>query len=235
MERDLVVLGFTLALLVGIPLLTVDEASLEGELTGPDRRRAVYLSGTASLVLMAGLTLLVAAWRDVPAAELAWRAGPLDAALAWAVGTTVAGLASATAAAWIFERLGLRESRLALFLMPRTRSERWLFLLLALAAGVCEEYVYRGMALHAVIAWTGSPEVAVVVTAVSFGLAHGYQRLAGVVRATILGVLLAVPVLVTDSLFPAVIAHFWMNAVIGLGGWRWMISGSERRGPGAGP
>lgn len=235
MNRDLVVLGFTLALLVGIPLLTVDEAELEDELTEPGRRRAVYLSGTLSLVFMAGLTFLVAAWRDVPAVALAWRAGPLDRALTWAVGVTLAGLLSAAGAARVFERLGFRESRLALFLMPRTRGEKWLFLLLALAAGVCEEYVYRGMALHALIAWTGSPAVAVGVTAVSFGLAHGYQRLAGVVRATILGVLLAAAVVVTDSLFPAVIAHFWLNAVIGLGGWRWMISGPERPGPGTGP
>lgn len=232
MSNDLVVLGFTLALIVGVPLLTVDAAELEGELTEPGRRRAVYLSGTLSLVLLAGITYLVAAWRDVPAVELGWRVGPLDTALAWALGATVARLASAAASAWVFERLGFKESRLALFLMPRTRGEKWLFLVLALAAGVCEEYVYRGMALHALVAWTENAGLAVGVTAVSFGLAHGYQRLAGVVRATILGALLAVPVLVTDSLFPAMIGHFWMNAVIGLGGWRWMLSGSDRRGRG---
>jgi hypothetical protein len=44
-----------------------------------------------------------------------------------------------------------------------------------------------------------------------------------VVRAAGLGMLLAVPVLITGSLFPAIVAHFWINAVLGLGGWRWLL------------
>ena len=39
-------------------------------------------------------------------------------------------------------------------------------------------------------------------------------------RATLLGFLLAVPVVVTGSLFPAIVAHFWINAAIGVGGWK---------------
>jgi membrane protease YdiL (CAAX protease family) len=66
----------------------------------------------------------------------------------------------------------------------------------------------------------GSPWPAMGLASVSFGISHGYQRLIGIVRATLLGTLLALPVVFTGSLFPAIVAHFWINAVIGIGGWK---------------
>ena len=63
---------------------------------------------------------------------------------------------------------------------------------------------------------------AVALVSVSFGISHGYQRLIGVLRATLLGALLALPVVWTGSLFPAIVAHFWINAAIGVGGWRYL-------------
>ncbi|MFB6240732.1 MAG: type II CAAX prenyl endopeptidase Rce1 family protein, partial [Gemmatimonadota bacterium] len=68
------------------------------------------------------------------------------------------------------------------------------------------------------------------VVAVAFGIAHGYQRAVGVVRAGVLGVLLGLPVLFTGSLYPAVVAHFWINLAIGLGGWRTLVPPGEREG-----
>jgi len=41
-----------------------------------------------------------------------------------------------------------------------------------------------------------------------------------VIRAGLLGLLLTIPVMWTGSLFPAIVAHFWINPAIGVGGWR---------------
>lgn len=214
---------FALLLLGAMPLLAASEEALEEVMEESGDRRSLYVAAGLSLLFLAGVTLAVAAATGLPAGALGWRTGPPGPALAWAAATTVAGLATVWALTALFRRLGLPEGRAVLFLLPRNRREMHAFLALALVAGLCEEYVFRGFALHVLEAWTGSPVLAVGATAVAFGLAHGYQRLSGVLRAGALGALLAVPVLATGSLFPAVAAHFWINAIIGLGGWRTLM------------
>jgi hypothetical protein len=49
----------------------------------------------------------------------------------------------------------------------------------------------------------------------------------GILRATALGAFLAVAVVQTESLFPAIVAHFWINAAVGLGLWRWLFPDAE--------
>lgn len=227
MVLSLVLKAFALLLLLGLPLMAVDEESLGPEFWERARRPAVYLSGSISLALLAGLTLAVVAWQGVEARDLGWRGGDREVLLAWAAGATGVGLALVGLVSRILERLGLEESRLALFLLPRTWREKRDFVLLALVAAVCEEYVYRGFLLHAFEAWGGGMWMAGVVTSLSFGLAHGYQRLAGIVRATLLGGILAAAVAGTGSLIPAVAAHLGINVTIGLGGWRWLVAGGE--------
>lgn len=223
---------FTLVLLASMPFLAASEEALEEVIEQGGDRRSLYVAAGLSLVLLAAVTLAVAAGTGLSGRELGWGTGPLAPALAWAVGTTAAGLALVWALTALFRRMGLAEGRAVLFLLPRDRRERNGFLGLALVAGVCEEYVFRGFALHVVEAWSGSPILAVAATSAAFGLAHGYQRLSGVLRAGSLGALLAVPVVATGSLFPAVAAHFWINAAIGLGGWRWLTPGDEVPDPG---
>lgn len=235
MEPSPVARIFALLLLATMPFLAASEEALEEVLEEGGSRRSLYVAAGLSLVLLAAVTLAVVAGTGLPGRDLGWRAGPPGPSLAWAAGTTVAGLAVVWALTAFFRRLGLPEGRAVLFLLPRNRREMHGFLLLALVAGVCEEYVFRGFALHVVEAWSGSPAVAVAATSVAFGLAHGYQRLSGVLRAAALGALLAVPVVATGSLFPAVAAHFWINAAIGLGGWRWLMPEDERPEPGHGP
>lgn len=216
------------ALLVALPLLATDEETIAELFSEAGDRTALYASAGLSLVLIAAAVWGISTLAGVEARALGWGRGPTGSGLAWAAGVTAAGLASVGLATKVMRATGLPESRAVLFLLPRDRRERWAFVALALAAGVCEEYVFRGFLLHVVEAWTGDTLVAVAATSVSFGLAHGYQRAAGVARATLLGMLLAAPVAATGSLFPAVAAHFWINVIIGLGGWRWLA-------PGAGP
>lgn len=228
MEPNLVVQAWALLLLVGLPLLAARDAGREEELErAAEFRRSIYVSIAVSLLVIAAVTLGIAAWQDVPGRALGWRVEAPGGAIAWSAAITAAGLLMAWLVGISARTLGLRESRLARLLMPRDAAEKRAFLLLAGVGAVCEEYVFRGFLLAVLESWSGSAWVAVAGTALSFGLAHGYQRLAGMARATLLGVLLALPVVWTGSLFPAVVAHFWINAAIGLGGWRWMIAGSD--------
>jgi len=213
---------YALVLLTGLPLLAVREASLARGLDEL-QRGAVYLSAIASSLLLAGITVAVAAWQDLSAAGLGWRVGAPGRLAVWAGGTAAAGLGLVATLTWVFVRAGGEESPVLLGLMPRTASETGTFVLLCVVAAVCEEYVFRGFALGVLTAWTGSAWAGAGVVALSFGLSHGYQRVGGVLRAAGLGMLLAVPVVITGSLFPAIVAHFWINVVLGLGGWRWLL------------
>lgn len=226
-STDPYVLGFALLLLCGLPLLSTGEETVRRALEEAGDRRALYLSAALSLALLAGATWAVAAWRGLEPAALGWRGGGLEDGLAWGAGTAAAGLVGVWIGTRLLRRLGVEETDVVLLLLPRSVGEKAAFLALVLIGALCEEYVFRGYVLRVIEGWaapTGAAAaIAIAASSVSFGLAHGYQRASGVLRATMLGLVLALPVVATGSLFPAVAAHFWINAVIGLGGWKWLL------------
>jgi membrane protease YdiL (CAAX protease family) len=96
-----------------------------------------------------------------------------------------------------------------LALLPRSRSERRLFTVVGLTAGLCEEWLYRGFFLAVVNALTGglSTGVLIVVAAVAFGLAHAYQGPSGIVATGLLGGVMAALYLQSGSLLLPVVLH----------------------------
>ena len=215
------VLGYAIALAIGLPLLAFrtglkDEHVAEVEAARP----AVYFSAAVSIGVLAAVTFGVSAWRSIPPEDVGWKVDAAWPAFAWAVGVAAAGLATI----WLVVRLGqalkLAESPLSFVLMPRTSREKRAFLLVAAVAAVGEEYLYRGFMYHVFTGTLGDPWTAAALTSVSFGVAHGYQKTIGMTRAALLGALLVVPVIWTGSLFPSIVAHFWINAAVGLGGWK---------------
>ncbi len=216
--------GYALVLLVGLPVMAALDARRGIELELALRfRRAIYGSIALSLLVVTGVTLGVASWQRVPPASLGWQVTGAAEGFIWAVAVAAAGLILAWLVSAAARALNLREGRIAQLLMPRDAREKRAFLLLSGIAAVCEEYVFRGFLLWTLAAWTSSPWFAAAIVSASFGLAHGYQRIAGIARASSLGFLLCVPVIATGSLFPAIVAHFWINAAVGLGGWRYLI------------
>ena len=84
---------------------------------------------------------------------------------------------------------------------------------LALTAGFCEELLYRGYLVWCVAPWLGQlGGMAAIVLA--FGVSHAYQGRKGAMRATLAGLVMAVIVLTSGSLIPAMIVH----ALIDIGG-----------------
>src|SRR5258708_39476419 len=89
---------------------------------------------------------------------------------------------------------------------------------LAVPAGVCEEFPYRGFALAAIIR-AGLPVwAAVVISSVLFGLAHIYQGRGGSVSTMLLGVLFGTARIVYHSLVPVVLWHSAVDLVAGVAG-----------------
>lgn len=231
MEPSAILQLYAMLLLIGLPALATRDAGRVGDVErAAEFRRAIYVSIAFSLVFIALLTMGIAWWQGVSGKAMGWTVADFRGALIWALAAAAAGLLTAWIVGATGRRLSWSEGGIARLLMPRSAPEKRAFLVLAGVGAVCEEYVYRGFLLWVVTAWSGGPEAAVAVTSLSFGLAHGYQKLPGILRATLLGVVLAVPVVITGSLFAAVVAHFWINAAIGLGGWRWLVADNGPEG-----
>jgi membrane protease YdiL (CAAX protease family) len=119
------------------------------------------------------------------------------------------GAASATLRA----RLGGAEP-----IMPRTVSELPAFFGVSLTAGFCEELLFRGFLI-----WVLQPLVglwiAAALAAVLFALGHAYQGLDGIVRTGLMGVVFTAIVLVTRSLWPAIVLHVAIDALGGVLCW----------------
>lgn len=116
-------------------------------------------------------------------------------------------------------------------LVPRTPGERRGFGALSITAGICEELLYRGFVMWYVGHWTGVT-FAVLISSVLFGFAHVYLGWPHVIRTTIVGVVFALIVIGTGSLWPAMIIHAAMDLLAGDLGYRAM---GEHRQEGSDP
>lgn len=106
--------------------------------------------------------------------------------------------------------------KLANRLLPVNLVEYLPYSALAITAGVCEEFVYRGFAI-AVLSRAGLPVwLVVIVSSVLFGLAHAYQGRGGIVSTGIFGVLLALGRLGFGSLIPVMMWHAGLDLAAGI-------------------
>lgn len=99
---------------------------------------------------------------------------------------------------------------------PHTRVELLLWFLLSLAAGSCEEFVFRGYLLQQFKRWWGSATVAIVVSSALFGCLHIYEGWGAVVGIGALGALYAMIAVRQGNLRGVVVAHFLQDALTGL-------------------
>jgi membrane protease YdiL (CAAX protease family) len=104
-------------------------------------------------------------------------------------------------------------------LIPHDAGELRLFNAVSITAGVCEEVLYRGFLLAYLGAWMGWP-AALVVSSLVFGLGHGYQGATGVIKAGLVGLLMGSIVLLTGSLWAAIILHAAIDLSAGRIGYR---------------
>jgi membrane protease YdiL (CAAX protease family) len=113
-------------------------------------------------------------------------------------------------------------------ILPQSRSELIPFLALAVTAGFCEEFLYRGFAM-AVLLRGGLPVwMVVIASSILFGLAHLYQGKSGFISTTILGVLFGVARVAFGSLAEVILWHAGVDLVAGLAGPKYLIKHADR-------
>jgi membrane protease YdiL (CAAX protease family) len=108
-------------------------------------------------------------------------------------------------------------------ILPQSTMELIPFFALAITAGLCEEFLYRGFAM-AVLTRLGLPTgIVIMLSSLIFGLAHLYQGRSGFVSTTVLGVLFGISRVAIGSLLPVVAWHIGVDLVAGIAGPRYLI------------
>jgi len=103
----------------------------------------------------------------------------------------------------------LRAFKRLAFMLPITPEERAWFGLVSVTAGICEEVLYRGFLIRYLSngPWHAGLWIALAIASISFGLAHGYQGLSGIIGTALLGAVMAVIFLSTGSLWLPMVLH----------------------------
>ena len=166
--------------------------------------------GIGQLLLVTVLLDWIDGWSVVPK-SLAF---PPDGLL-WILGCVAAHQVISLTAMGLRRMRGLPLEAGTVRLLPRNLHELAHFAPLALMAGVYEEFMYRGFAPDHLARWGLPLWLAVALATLSFGLSHGYKSLVGMLRSSLVGLVLAVPVLVTGTLLPSIIAHALMDLIAG--------------------
>jgi len=104
-------------------------------------------------------------------------------------------------------------------LLPQSWSEVAAFVVLAVTAGFCEEFIFRGYLQRQFLAWTGTAWVAIVLQALVFGSAHLYQGWRSVIAITVYGALFGILAWNRKSLRPGMIQHAGQDSLAGIAGY----------------
>lgn len=103
-------------------------------------------------------------------------------------------------------------------LLPQTTAEMVVWVILCATAGFCEEFIFRGYLQKQFFAITGRENRAVVLQAIIFGAAHGYQGWKGMVTIMIYGAMFGVLANMRKSLRPGMMQHAGQDIFSGIVG-----------------
>lgn len=107
-------------------------------------------------------------------------------------------------------------------ILPQSSVELPPYLALAITAGLCEEFLYRGFAMAALAHAGLSAWLVVLVSSILFGLAHSYQGRGGIVMTFVVGLVLGTSRLAYNSMVPAIFWHSAIDIVAGVAGRRYL-------------
>lgn len=116
------------------------------------------------------------------------------------------------------EKLETELSKLKMFL-PGNKAEFFIFFLIAITAGICEELLYRGWLQNLFIYTTGYVWIGLISGAVIFGIGHVYQGKMGMIQTGIIGLIFGAVFIFTGSLIAGQILHTAIDAVNGIVGY----------------
>ena len=218
-----IVLGSVLLLIAADHFIVWQAFIRQSQVDAAKARHALWLRG--ALLMWAASILVLWLWiaTGVPMSSVGfglpegWRLWvPLAATIAFAAlqGSSAIRVARLPVPS---EKLRMQLGGVAA-ISPRAASELPAFFGVSLTAGFCEELVFRGFLI-----WALQPLVdlwfAALLSALLFGAAHAYQGMAGVIRTSVLGLVFTAIVLLTRSLWPAIVLHAVVDAMGGVIAW----------------
>ena len=210
--------AYTTFLLVPLPAMLLVQTRLMDGLPAETEREAVYLSSAISVWTLAVFAMIAARVGGFTRDQLYLAVPGWTTLLLAAAATTAVGIGLMAGA----RLLRVREGELLRFLMPKSSTEKIAFAGLSVSAGIAEELVFRAFLLAALLQAGTGIVAAVALSVTLFALSHAYQGIAGVVRVLLLGSLLTVPILLTGSIYPSIIAHAALDLIAGLVLGRWL-------------
>jgi membrane protease YdiL (CAAX protease family) len=200
-------------------------------LAKPRVETAERLSLYGSTIAFQWIATAIAAWRAWAHGFTAKELGLAIPGRLRTVFITVFGVALIVVLQWFnLRRMGRSNSPLrrplqdlAERILPQSTQERIPFLALAVTAGLCEEFLYRGFAIAA-LGRAGLPAAAVIfLSALIFGLAHLYQGRSGLISTMVLGLLFGISRIAIGSLVPVIAWHTGVDVAAGVAGPRYLI------------
>lgn len=101
------------------------------------------------------------------------------------------------------------------FLVPSTTLELLIWCCLSITAGICEEIIFRGYLQRQFGLIARSTFAGVIVSAIVFGAAHGYEGGQRMLLIGVFGLLFGLLAWWRKSLRPGMMAHAWHDALSG--------------------
>ena len=217
-SQDVWVKVLVVCFLVGYPALALISLirSRRPNFSLPPRLK-IYRSAIVSNWVFAFVVFGVIGTLDWDLDSIGFRLAPIGFLLGWTMVILLGCVVIGAVFHWFVSRGWLPPERATTWLIPGTRLERIVcLLLLAPTIGFCEELIFRGYLLHAIPWWldTRGMAWAFALSSVAFGLAHAHQGLTGILETTLLGLLFGIVAIRVGTLLPSMIAHAFYDAAV---------------------
>jgi membrane protease YdiL (CAAX protease family) len=98
---------------------------------------------------------------------------------------------------------------------PASPGELALWIALSVSAGICEELIFRGYLQQQFTALTRHISLGIAISAVFFGLAHGYEGASGMLLIVLYGAFFGILAHLRRSLRAGIFAHAWHDSLSG--------------------
>lgn len=113
----------------------------------------------------------------------------------------------------LLTKIGIPPKGELAFLLPQETTGKFIWIFVSFTAGFCEEVIFRGylMSRLRLLGKFKSWIIPIIVSSLAFGFPHLYQGINGFLVISILGVLFALIYIRTRSLWPCILAHFFLD------------------------
>jgi membrane protease YdiL (CAAX protease family) len=99
---------------------------------------------------------------------------------------------------------------------PASLGDLAFWIALSISAGICEELIFRGYLQQQFTALTHRIWLGIAISAVFFGVAHGYEGASGVLLITLYGAFFGILAHLRRSLRAGMFAHAWHDSLSGI-------------------